>query len=221
MNEIVVMGSAATVLELAACAENVVLADCNVAAPELRDLTGAKPIPHRTIWGSGRAMIHESRCSGCGECRDHCRFNAIVGEDRQYTVDPFGCNGCGACLPTCPTGAIALARHPLGALYRSTCSLGLIVQGRLEGNPDDAGDLAAAVRVEARTQPGDWLFVNAPVGTAGPTIAAIVGATLLVTVNVPPSVHELIDHFRVPHLRANQPDLWPQILNNLQAAPRL
>ncbi|MFQ6014553.1 MAG: FAD-dependent oxidoreductase [Anaerolineae bacterium] len=58
--------------------------------------------------------IDVSRCRGCGDCVQPCKFDAITlleGSDGLLTaqVNSSSCCGCGACLAHCPTGAIGAA----------------------------------------------------------------------------------------------------------------
>jgi heterodisulfide reductase subunit A len=56
-----------------------------------------------------RAVIDETKCSGCRICNDLCPFNAILfHEDRAVSeVNPALCQGCGTCVAACPAKAIS------------------------------------------------------------------------------------------------------------------
>ncbi|MGC9325838.1 MAG: 4Fe-4S binding protein [Desulfomonilia bacterium] len=54
-----------------------------------------------------RAVIDESRCTGCGVCEPRCQFGAISVEE-TVSIDGETCFGCGNCVLTCPTEAIVL-----------------------------------------------------------------------------------------------------------------
>lgn len=62
--------------------------------------------------GETAAVVDESRCSGCGNCADMCRFNAIecrrVSGESTAHVNPRTCFGCGNCRLHCPGDALSM-----------------------------------------------------------------------------------------------------------------
>ena len=70
----------------------------------------------------GRARLHErcvgmkahvlKPCSGCGNCRDVCAFDAIFILETPYAkapvIDPEKCTGCGVCEQICFEEAIKI-----------------------------------------------------------------------------------------------------------------
>lgn len=55
----------------------------------------------------------DSKCDGCGICKEVCPVDAIEGEEgKRHKVLMNKCIGCGICVPKCPLGAISI----LGAL---------------------------------------------------------------------------------------------------------
>jgi ferredoxin len=51
-------------------------------------------------------------CAGCGECVDHCQFEAISVDNGHATVQTAICMGCGVCVSKCPQAALELRRDP-------------------------------------------------------------------------------------------------------------
>ena len=47
-------------------------------------------------------------CTGCGNCQEACRFDAITIEDHLSVIDPDKCRLCTQCVSQCPTGALAM-----------------------------------------------------------------------------------------------------------------
>ncbi len=56
------------------------------------------------------ASVNESKCMGCGLCKDVCRFGAIVMEGRRAKVMELLCKGCGVCAASCPSSSLIM-RH--------------------------------------------------------------------------------------------------------------
>ncbi len=60
--------------------------------------------------------IDPELCDMCGECKQGCRFNAILGEKKHpffsgyqpFQIRQKRCTRCGECVDLCPTGAIVL-----------------------------------------------------------------------------------------------------------------
>jgi len=49
------------------------------------------------------------KCTGCGQCLDHCPFDAIEVKDNQAIIWD-NCNLCGACEDSCPVNAIIIEK---------------------------------------------------------------------------------------------------------------
>ena len=58
------------------------------------------------------AIVHETACTGCGECLAACPYDAIeqsMCDGRNVAlIVPSVCKGCGGCVPVCPEDAIDL-----------------------------------------------------------------------------------------------------------------
>lgn len=55
--------------------------------------------------------VDEDLCIGCGECIEHCQFDALTLGD-IIQIDEIRCTGCGVCVPQCPQDALVLVRRP-------------------------------------------------------------------------------------------------------------
>lgn len=55
---------------------------------------------------SGKPVVNEELCIGCGMCSKFCAHDAIVIENRKATIDHNICVGCGRCLSVCPKDAV-------------------------------------------------------------------------------------------------------------------
>lgn len=191
----------------AALAGRVVVADCDVDAPNLHMLLHPEVVEEQDFTGSKLAVIDEARCIKCGLCRERCRFNAI-GEG--FKVDPFSCEGCGVCALTCPTGAITLIERVTGHIYVSRIKFGFMIHALLNPGEANSGKLVALVKEKAKSlaerENIDILLVDGPPGIGCPAISSIAGADigLIVTEPTLSGIHDLervlllLRHFGIP-----------------------
>jgi len=56
--------------------------------------------------------VDEEACVGCGQCMDHCQFQALAVRDKHCFVDTDKCMGCGVCASACAKSALSLVRAP-------------------------------------------------------------------------------------------------------------
>jgi MinD superfamily P-loop ATPase len=187
-------GKTTITASFAALAEGVVVADCDVDAPDLHILMHPKPIRTVEFRGSKLAAIDQTKCARCGLCRDRCRFNAITGE---LKVNPFACEGCGVCALVCPTGSIVLQERISGHVYVSKTERGFMVHAMLAPGEANSGKLVALVRQNARVvaerEHASLILVDGAPGIGCPVIASITGADVGMIVTEPSisGIHDL------------------------------
>ena len=229
MTELVVLsgkggtGKTSVVASLAALAGQVVLADCDVDAPDLHLVLTPEVWQQNDFTAGCRAVVDEDRCTGCGECVESCRFGAIgCGVARSAEVETLACEGCGVCALVCPEEAVHMEPRIAGQWMRSTTRCGPMVHARLAVGGASSGKLVSLVRQQARItaqlQQSGLVLVDGPPGIGCPVIAALSGASMLLVVTEPtPSgahdlgrVLELARHFGVPAaVCVNRWDLHP------------
>ena len=79
--------------------------------PGLRTTVFFKGCPLRCLWCSNpesqapapQLMFFSDLCSGCGRCRQVCRYGAVTEKDQVIGRDLSRCTGCGQCAAQCPT----------------------------------------------------------------------------------------------------------------------
>ena len=52
--------------------------------------------------------VKKKRCTGCGDCIEHCSQGAISLNEEKAVIDPEKCIGCGECILICPNRAIQI-----------------------------------------------------------------------------------------------------------------
>ncbi len=197
-----------------------VVADCDVDAPDLHFLLQPKIRETHEFQSSKLPGIDHDLCTECGLCVENCRFGAI---DEDFCVDDIACEGCGLCALVCPVDAITMNPKVSGYWYRSDTDVGPMIHARLDFGEGNSGKLVARVKGEAahtaRETGQELLLVDGPPGTGCPVIAALSGAdeALLVTEPSSSGLHDLrkilavCGHFGVPaSICINRHDIYPE-----------
>jgi MinD superfamily P-loop ATPase len=190
----------------AALAQNAVLADADVDAPNLHLLLAPEVLQETPFSGAGLAVVDESLCTECGRCDQVCEFAAVT----DHHVDDRRCEGCGLCALVCPAGAITMQPQVTGRLYLSRTRYGPLAHARLLAGAESSGKLVTQVRRLARATAeesrADLILTDGSPGIGCPVIASLSGvdAALAVTEPTPSGLHDLervlrvAAHFRVP-----------------------
>ncbi len=183
-------GKTTLVGSFAVLAENKVIADCDVDAPDLHLLLHPEIVTKQEFKGLKVAVLDKSLCSECGTCEETCRFNAIVStDDSGYAVNPARCEGCGACVFTCPQEALSLQERVSGYAYLSKTKYGLMAHAQLNIAEEASGKLVTVVRENARQiaeQEGcDLILIDGAPGIGCPVIASLTGVDLALIVTEP------------------------------------
>jgi MinD superfamily P-loop ATPase len=175
-------GKTTLAVNLALAAErNLQLLDCDVEAPNVhlflqarlqRERVVAIPVPE----------IDETRCNGCGDCAEFCRYNAIVSLGEIPVIMEDLCHGCGGCMRVCRRRAIREIPKRIGVVETLQCGAITLIQGRLDVGVSLTPPVIHAVKEEAQ---GDLVIIDAPPGTSCPVAAALRGADYAVLVTEP------------------------------------
>lgn len=216
MREIVVIsgkggtGKTTVSAAFAHLAENKVICDLDVDAPDLHILLEPKARETHAFVSGHKASIRHDACLSCGKCAALCTFDAISLQSDGYAVDPLRCEGCGVCAHLCPAKAIDFEEQHCGDWYISDTRFGLMVHALLFPGQENSGKLVSLLKAEARSlakaQSLDTVLCDGSPGVGCPVISSLSGASLAVGVVEPtPSgrhdfqrVADLCRHFRVP-----------------------
>ena len=242
MNELVVIsgkggtGKTSVVASFAALACSVVLADCDVDAADLHLVLEPTVLQREDFSGGSRAAIRQQDCSGCGRCREVCRFGAISQEDmgtdcvaRIFRIDPTSCEGCGLCVRLCPQQAIDFGPAVSGEWFISETRCGPMVHAKLGVAAENSGKLVSLVRRHARRIAEErglgLVLVDGSPGIGCPVIASITGASLVLIVTEPTlsGLHDLervaalTRHFGIEgRVCVNKWDLNPEMAERIE-----
>ncbi|ADU62956.1 MAG: ATP-binding protein [Pseudodesulfovibrio sp.] len=184
-------------------AENAIICDLDVDAPDLHLLLDPRHKVEHEFHSGNEAVIDPEACIGCGQCAELCRFDAIAGPDCNhpgiaYRVLPFRCEGCKVCVELCPAKAIAFPQRHCGQWYVSDTRFGTMVHAQLFPGEENSGRLVTLLKREARTiaqsQGIDLVLSDGAPGIGCPVISSLAGTDLavLVTEPTPSGIHDLM-----------------------------
>ncbi|RLG92786.1 MAG: (4Fe-4S)-binding protein [Candidatus Hecatellales archaeon] len=190
-------GKTTLVASLTSLGKNLVVADCDVDAPDLHLLLKPEKLEFKEEFkGSKLALIDESKCVKCGLCEEHCRFDAI----KNFRVNPILCEGCGVCAYVCPVKAVTLKEKVSGYVFVSRTRYGPLVHAKLEAAESNSGKLVTLVKNNAKNlalkEDKKLILVDGPPGIGCPVIASL-GEVNLALVITEPTVSGLHDLQRI------------------------
>jgi MinD superfamily P-loop ATPase len=178
-------GKTTIAASFASVAQNLVVADCDVDAPDLHMLLNPNVKKETLFQASKVAKIDFERCTECGVCEEHCRFDAV----RPPQIDPIACEGCGVCEYVCPEQAIRMVNRVSGHLYESETRFGPMAHAKLLPGEGNSGKLVTEVRKLgqriAKTAKLNQVLIDGSPGIGCPVIATVAGIQLGIIVTEP------------------------------------
>jgi len=239
MKELVVIsgkggtGKTSVTASLAVMAGRSVIADCDVDAADLHLVLKPETVIRRDFFSGREAVIRPAVCTGCGVCREVCRFEAVDKAGDVFRIDRASCEGCGVCVWNCPEKAIDFNERLCGEWVVSKTDCGPMVHARLGTAAENSGKLVATVRREARRiaerENIPLVLVDGPPGIGCPVIATVTGASHVLVVTEPTVAGEhdlervlaLARHFGVPaSIAVNKWDLNPGMTERIEEEAR-
>ena len=182
-------GKTTLVASFAALAENIVIADCDVDAPDLHLLLHPEIVKREEFKGLNVAAIDKSKCIECGICEEACRFKAISDTGSGYAVNPTRCEGCGVCVFVCDSDAIKLKERVSGHAFISKTKYGTMAHAQLNIAEEASGKLVTVVRDNAQRvaeeEGSDLILIDGSPGIGCPVIASLTGVDLALVITEP------------------------------------
>ncbi len=200
-------GKTTITASLSAIADDAVIADCDVDAPDLHLILNPEVIEVEEFTGMKVAEVDKDKCIHCMECYNFCRFDAI---DKDINIDPIECEGCAVCEYVCKENAIKMKEKRAGFAYISKTRFGYMAHAKLEIAEETSGKLVAVVRKNARELAERYgkklIIIDGSPGIGCPVIAAITGVDLVLIVTEPTvsaigdmrRVLKVVEHFAIP-----------------------
>ena len=168
-----------------ALAENKVIVDCDVDAPDLHLILKPEVKEKEEFRGSKIAVIDMNKCTECGTCEEVCEFDAI----KDTHVNNILCEGCNVCVISCPENAITLEEQLSGYAFISETRYGPMSHARLNVAEEASGKLITLVRNNAKRMAKekglDLILIDGPPGIGCPVISSLSGVDLALIVTEP------------------------------------
>lgn len=215
MNEIVVIsgkggtGKSSFTAALAHVGNNIVIADCDVDAPDLHIILKPQTEEKNKFIGGRTASIDESKCIKCGKCLSYCKFDAITNDIK---IDEISCEGCGVCEIVCPANAITFLDSLNAYWKRSYSRFGPFFHADMGIGEENSGKLVTFLRQKAKDyaqKNGQKIvLIDGSPGIGCPVIASLTGVKLALIITEPSlsgisdlkRVVKLINHFGIKAL---------------------
>ncbi|WP_045217278.1 ATP-binding protein [Desulfonatronovibrio magnus] len=190
-------------------AENKIICDLDVDAPDLHILLSPDMARTEDFYSGHEAVIDNSRCQMCGTCLDMCQFGAVQFDGARYFIENLRCEGCKVCVSFCPEEAIDFPERYCGQWFVSSTRFGTMVHARLFPGAENSGRLVTLLRNQAREkarQEGhDLILCDGAPGIGCPVISSLSGTNLAVIVTEPTlsglhdlqRVAQLCSHFKI------------------------
>lgn len=179
-------GKTTLTLSLIPYFESLVIADCDVDAPDLKILLSDDYEKKEPFYGLQRPIIDPTKCINCGLCHTSCKFGAI---SEDIVVQNNKCEGCKVCEFVCPTGAITMRDFAIGDIYHRNTAFGPMVDARLIPGEESSGKLVAEVRKQSKDlavrEGKETILIDGSPGIACNVISTISGVTKAIIVTEP------------------------------------
>ena len=173
-------GKTTITASLAVLADNPIIADCDVDAPDLHMLLHPKTLWKQEFTGPKLAEINLEKCVECGLCQEACRFEAIT----DFNIDPILCEGCGTCAIICQETAITLKDRISGEAFISETKHGLMSHAFLFPGGANSGKLVTLVRQNAKEAAEKnhckLILIDGSPGIGCPVIASVTGVETMI-----------------------------------------
>ncbi len=180
--------------------DDVVIADCDVDAPDLNILIKGEITKEQDFIGFKRPIIDYDKCSYCGLCESSCNFGAI---SKDIVINSSLCEGCKVCEYVCPSNAITMHDSIVGKIYKRKTIFGPMIDAALIPGEESSGKLVAEVRKLAREvayeKNRNSIIIDGSPGIACNVISAITGVSKAIIVTEP-TISGLHDLKKVIHL---------------------
>lgn len=172
-------------VNLASCAPSAVYMDCDVEEPNGHLFFQPVHVTSENVYKT-LPVFNEDKCTGCRQCVDFCRFNALAFIGKKPKVFTDVCHSCGGCSLVCPAEAVTESCHEVGHVEIGFHNEIRVVTGML--NLGEASGVPVIKKVLSQaSDEDDLVIVDCPPGSACTVMESIDSADFCVLVAEPTS----------------------------------
>ncbi|SET34060.1 MinD superfamily P-loop ATPase, contains an inserted ferredoxin domain [Natronincola peptidivorans] len=193
-------------VNLAAAAKDAIYIDCDVEEPN--GYLFFKPVDVISKQVSIKIpFVSENLCSGCRECVEFCKFNALAYINNKLVVFDEVCHSCGGCVLFCPEKALQEKRKVIGEIQKGISEDVTIITGILNTGEASGVPIIKNLLHDSSLPLKSFTFIDCPPGSACIVMESIQDADYCILVAEPTvfgvhnldMVYELVKLFDKPH----------------------
>ena len=192
-------------VNLAAVAEHAAYYDCDVEEPNGHLFLKPQDIKEATVFIKS-PEVDADRCTGCRQCIDFCKFNAIAAIGDKAVVFPDVCHPCGGCILVCPQQAVKETKRPIGKIIYGNAGNVQVISGMLNMGEESGVPIIRTMLQDMRNNTTSLQIIDCPPGSACVVMESILDADFCVLVAEPTvfgvhnlnMVYELVQIFHKP-----------------------
>ncbi len=177
-------GKTLAAVNLAAAAGHALYLDCDVEEPNGHLFF--KPENMKTEEITVRIpVVDQDLCTGCRDCVEFCRFNALAHVGGRLLIFEEICHSCGGCVLVCPEKALTEKDRVIGVVRRGDSAGVRVHSGIL--NPGEESGVPLVQRLFENLKEEDELqvFIDGPPGTSCVVMETVTGADFCLLVAEP------------------------------------
>lgn len=190
-------------VNLACAAEKAVYVDCDVEEPNGRLFLKPEDTRTRSVTVTV-PEVEMDKCTGCRNCVDFCRYNALALVPGRLMIFNEICHSCGGCILFCPEKALSEKKREIGTIETGTSGQVTVLTGCLNTG-EVSGVPIIKELMELLPEEGDAV-IDCPPGSACIVMESIRKADFCVLVAEPTlfgahnleMVYELVRLFHKP-----------------------
>ena len=196
-------GKTLVAVNLAVAAEKAVYADCDVEEPNGYLFFKPKECESESVEVT-IPVIDTEKCTGCRQCVDFCRFNALAMIGGKVMLFEEICHSCGGCQLVCPEKAIHERKRSIGMVQSGHDGEIKVLTGIL--NTGEAAGVPIIKEILKKIPAKGNIFIDCPPGSACSVMESIQKADFCLLVAEPTifgrdnlaMIHELVTLFDKP-----------------------
>lgn len=156
--------------------------DCDVEAPNGH-------LFFQPVWLHTRKVtralptIDETSCTGCRQCVDFCKFNALARVGEKMLVFEEVCHSCGGCQLVCPQDAITTKVKEIGSIKSGLSLHNEVVTGTMHINEASGVEIISQLLNQVKSKKN--VIIDCPPGSACTVKESIKDADVCVLVAEP------------------------------------